>query len=131
MEKTFPITTSKREDFVDITSQVADIVTGSGVENGICIVYTPHTTSAITINEGADPAVKTDVLLRLRDLAEDDRYMHSEGNSDSHVKSSLVGCSETVIINGGDLVLGTWQSIYFCEFDGPRTRKVVVKVLEG
>jgi len=128
----FPLRTSNRSQFVDITTTVQQAVRDSGVDNGICVIYTPHTTAAITINENADPSVKTDITGKLSDVfPQHDNYHHMEGNSDSHIKSSLVGCSETVIITDGKLLLGTWQGIMFCEFDGPRNRRFYVKILEG
>lgn len=126
MIKEFSIKTNARNELVDITGKVEELV--SDVKEGVVIVFCPHTTAAITINEGADPDVKRDILWKLSKLIpKDEDYEHSEGNSDSHIKSSLVGCSESVIVKDGKLVLGTWQSIYFCEFDGPRNRKVIVK----
>ncbi|AQT67522.1 secondary thiamine-phosphate synthase enzyme [Anaerohalosphaera lusitana] len=124
------VRTNKRNDMIDITAKVRDVVVKSGVANGDCIVFCKHTTGGVTINENADPDVVHDVLLTLDELVPEHRtgYRHGEGNSDSHVKSSLVGCSEQVLIKDGRLVLGTWQGIYFCEFDGPRSRKVVVQV---
>lgn len=114
---------------IDITSQVRSFVKQSSIRGGICVVFTPHTTAAITINENADPDVKSDVLRKLTEVfPQRDNYDHSEGNSDSHIKSSLVGCSETIIIDSGSLLLGTWQGIYFCEFDGPRSREFYVKI---
>jgi secondary thiamine-phosphate synthase enzyme len=116
---------------IDITSQVENVVRESGIPDGQATVYTPHTTAAVTINENADPDVVHDLLLTLEALIPVNRpgYRHGEGNSDAHVKSSLVGCSERVLLQQGRLVLGTWQGIYFCEFDGPRSRKVIVQVL--
>jgi secondary thiamine-phosphate synthase enzyme len=115
---------------IDITSQVDSVVSQSGITNGDAIVYCPHTTAAITINENADPSVPHDILLTLSELIPQHRsgYRHGEGNSDSHVKSSIIGCSEQVLIRDGRLVLGTWQGIFFCEFDGPRSRRVFVQV---
>jgi secondary thiamine-phosphate synthase enzyme len=113
----------------DITSQVKKIVASSGVENGMCLVYCPHTTAGITINEAADPSVQEDILKELNKVIPfSDGYSHGEGNSAAHIKSSLVGCSETVPLHNGKLVLGTWQGIYFCEFDGPRSRSVYISV---
>ena len=126
----FRIGTKSRNQMIDITSQVSSLVSDSGVTAGDVIVYCPHTTAAITINENADPSVPHDLLLTLEELLPRRRsgYRHSEGNSDSHCKSSIIGCSEQVLIKGGALQLGTWQGIYFCEFDGPRSRKVIVQV---
>lgn len=126
MIKEFSIKTNKRNEFLDITSQVEETV--KDVKEGTAIVYIPHTTAAVTINENADPDVKSDILKKLSHLIpESDNYQHAEGNSDAHVKASLVGTSETVIIKNGKLVLGTWQGIFFCEFDGPRTRKFIIQ----
>ena len=112
------------EGFIDITGQVRKIVASGNVQNGLCQIFVPHTTAGVTINENADPDVVTDMLAALGKMVPDLHYRHSEGNSPAHVKSSLVGCSITVPISEGRLCLGTWQGIYFCEFDGPRTRKV-------
>lgn len=128
--KEFSLKTRARHEMIDITAAVQQAVKEENVGSGIALVYTPHTTAAITINENADPDVPRDVLAALDravPLAAD--YRHAEGNSAAHVKSSLVGASETVIIESGRLVLGTWQSIFFCEFDGPRTRKIIVKLM--
>ena len=124
--------TSRREEFVDITGLVARAVAASGVSSGAVLVFCPHTTAAVTINENADPDVVADLTRGLADLAPRDAgWRHSEGNSDGHLKSSLVGPSLTVPIEGGRLALGTWQGIYFCEFDGPRSRHVSVTLLAG
>jgi secondary thiamine-phosphate synthase enzyme len=130
IQEEFRISTKSRNQMIDITSQVGSIVGKSGVTNGDVIVYCPHTTAAITINENADPSVPHDLLLTLEELLPQHRsgYRHYEGNSDSHCKSSLIGCSEQVLIKGGALQLGTWQGIFFCEFDGPRSRRVIVQV---
>jgi secondary thiamine-phosphate synthase enzyme len=128
--KTFPIHSRFRDELIDITADVMKTVSESGVQEGICIVFTPHTTAAVTINENADPDVTSDIIKGLTGIGfERMNFDHSEGNSPAHLKSSLVGCSETVIINNGRLVLGTWQGIYLCEFDGPRTRHVHVQVI--
>ncbi len=118
-----------REDFVNITRQVAEAVRDSGVTDGVCTVFCPHTTAAITINENADPDVVHDLLFALGETCPDrPEFRHMEGNSAAHLRSSLVGASEQVIITGGKLLLGTWQGIYFCEFDGPRSRRFYVQV---
>lgn len=117
---------------IDITDKVSDAVRQSGAERGIAVVFVPHTTAAVTINENADPDVPADILGKLAELIpERGAWRHVEGNSDAHVKSSLVGASATVIVEGGRLVLGTWQSLFFCEFDGPRSRRVYVTVIPG
>jgi len=127
--KTISIKSVSTEEMIDITAQVAAAVSEAKVSEGLCCIYTPHTTAAVTINENADPAVKRDILAGLRALnLENVHYLHAEGNSAAHIKSSLVGASETVIIDGGKLQLGTWQGIYFCEFDGPRNRKVYISI---
>ena len=114
---------------LDITRQVAQAVRESGIKDGICTIFVPHTTAAVTINENADPDVTRDILDKLERLfPRSDGYRHSEGNSSSHIKASLLGFSETVLVENGSLVLGTWQGIYFCEFDGPRTRSFLVDV---
>jgi secondary thiamine-phosphate synthase enzyme len=127
---TFELHTHKRNEFVDITDRVRHALKQSRVRQGSCIVYCPHTTAAITINENADPDVVHDMLLWLdRTIPQvQSSFRHGEGNSDSHIKASLVGSSATVLIEDGSLVLGRWQGIYFCEFDGPRTRTVHVQV---
>ena len=117
------------EGFIDITGQVRKIVASGNVQNGLCQIFVPHTTAGVTINENADPDVVTDMLAALGKMVPDLHYRHSEGNSPAHVKSSLVGCSIMVPISEGRLCLGTWQGIYFCEFDGPRTRKVWVNLV--
>lgn len=129
--RTESLRTRARSEMIDITDPVRRIVAGAGVRSGMVVVYVPHTTAAVTINENADPDVKHDLLRKLETLIpkQEAYYQHSEGNSDSHVKTSLVGNSVTVLIEDGDLVLGTWQGIQFCEFDGPRTRQFIVKVV--
>lgn len=126
----FKISTHKRCEMVDITGQVQSAIDGAGISDGQVSVYCPHTTGAITINENADPSVIHDILLTLEELFPQNRrgYRHGEGNSDSHVKSSLIGCSENILIENGRLILGTWQGIFFCEFDGPRNRKVILQI---
>ena len=123
------VKTKAQTELVDITAEVQKIVRTSDVRDGLCMVYVPHTTAAVTINESADPSVKADILMVLNKIIPwDAGYRHLEGNSAAHIKSSLVGASELIAIENGRLVLGTWQGIFFCEFDGPRTRKVHVKV---
>lgn len=126
----FSITSKDRNQMIDITSQVRSVVNQSGISNGSVTIYCPHTTAAITINENADPDVICDMLLVFEELVPYRRagYRHCEGNSDAHCKSSMVGCSEQVLIEAGALSLGTWQGIFFCEFDGPRSRKVMIQV---
>lgn len=131
MQSAFTVRTSRRNQMIDITAQVAEAVTESGVQTGMVMVFCPHTTAAITINENADPDVPHDILLTLEAMIPQRRegYRHCEGNSDAHVKTSLVGSSEQVMILSGQLRLGTWQAIFFCEFDGPRSRTVQVQIL--
>lgn len=121
-----------REGFTDVTEEVARAIAKSGVDEGLCLVYCPHTTAGFTINENADPDVVRDMLLGL-DRAFPDRaeFRHAEGNSSAHLKASCVGSSVTVIVRGGRPVLGTWQGIWFCEFDGPRERRYFVKIMKG
>ncbi len=127
--KTITVKSKVRNELVDITAQVQKVVAQSGIDSGHCLLYVPHTTAAVTINEGADPSVKDDILTYLADqIPPLTSYKHNEGNSDSHIKSSLVGASELLIIENGKLVLGTWQSIYFCEFDGPRNRHLHIQL---
>jgi len=129
--KSFSVRTDERVEMMDITAQIRAAVKESRIRNGICHVFVPHTTAAVTINENADPAVPRDIIMGLNKMVPfgDPQYNHMEGNSDAHIKASLIGSSEMVIIENGGLVLGTWQSVFFCEFDGPRTRKVLVKIL--
>jgi secondary thiamine-phosphate synthase enzyme len=128
---TFSVTTNSSMDLVDITPQVNLAVTESCVTNGICHLYNPHTTAALTINEGADPTVQTDIIMALQEIIPFDlAFRHAEGNSPSHVLASFFGASEMLFIDQGRLLLGTWQKIYFCEFDGPRTRKVHVRIVK-
>ena len=128
--KTINVSTNKRVDFIDITALVNNAVIESSVSNGIATVYVPHTTCGIMINEGADPDVVRDIQYQLENIIPYQKgYQHVEGNADSHIKTCLVGSSETVIIDSGKLVLGTWQSIFLCDFDGPRNRKVYIKII--
>ena len=127
----FEIQTHQRNEFVEVTDRVRQAVRASGVTQGLCVVYCSHTTAAMTINENADPDVVHDMLLYLdRTIPQvQSGFRHGEGNSDSHIKASLVGSSVTVLVDRGELVLGRWQGVYFCEFDGPRERSVFVSVL--
>ena len=128
MITTISVKTSSRIDMVDITPSIQKEISASGITDGICVAYVPHTTSGITINEGADPDVCRDIIKKLNELVPPDAgYRHMEGNADSHIKASMIGSSVTVLIENGRLVLGTWQKIFFCEFDGPRSRKTYVK----
>lgn len=129
MIKKFSLSTHSRSELIDISSQVEDIVKEARVEEGTCRVFVPHTTAGILINEGADPSVRRDILNQLDKIIPwSGDYQHREGNSPAHIKASLVGSSETIFVEKGQLVLGTWQAIYFCEFDGPRHRQVIVKI---
>ena len=126
------VPTRRREVLEEVTDRIAEVVRGSGVQEGICYVVVPHTTAGVTINEAADPAVAADVLSYLGELIpRQGEWLHAEGNSDAHIKSALVGHSAVVPIEGGELVLGTWQGIYLAEFDGPRARTVLVKIMPG
>lgn len=126
---TLEIRSRGREEVIDLTAEIGRAVAASGVQDGLCLVFVPHTTAAVTINENADPDVKADILTALRKVVPDALpYEHAEGNSPAHVKSSLVGSSVAVIVADGRLQLGTWQGICFCEFDGPRSRQVWVHV---
>lgn len=128
--KTITVDSRKQVELIDITAKICRSIREETVKEGIAVIYTPHTTAAITINENADPDVTRDMVMGINKLVPmQDNYRHLEGNSAAHIKSSLFGASETVIINNGTVVLGTWQGIYFCEFDGPRQRKVHIQVL--
>jgi secondary thiamine-phosphate synthase enzyme len=132
MVKQIPIKTRNHIELLDISYDIQKIVSQAEIKSGLCILFVPHTTAAITINENADPDVKRDILMELNKIVPlSDGYHHMEGNSAAHIKSSMMGFSETIIIEDGQLVLGTWQGIYFCEFDGPRNRQLVVKLIEG
>ncbi|MBN2122651.1 MAG: YjbQ family protein [Deltaproteobacteria bacterium] len=129
MPMSISLKTQSRTDMVDITGAVQKELEKGGATDGVCIVYVPHTTAGITINEGADPAVCLDIMAKLNEMAPPNAgYRHMEGNADSHIKASLMGSSVTVILERGRLLLGTWQKIFFCEFDGPRSRKVHIKI---
>ncbi|RJR42614.1 MAG: YjbQ family protein [Deltaproteobacteria bacterium] len=132
MFETLSVRTSHRTELLDLTSQVQEVVNQSGVSEGICHVFVPHTTAAVTINENADPSVKADILMVLNKVISDkEPYRHQEGNSPAHVKASVIGPHLTVLVSKGRLVLGTWQGVFFCEFDGPRSRRLHVKVMQG
>ena len=125
------VKTRERTELVDVTSDINQLVQKSGIDQGLCMLYVPHTTAAVTINESADPSVKADILMILNKVIPwEANYRHLEGNSAAHIKSTLVGSSELVAIENRTLVLGTWQGIFFCEFDGPRNRKLHVRILE-
>jgi secondary thiamine-phosphate synthase enzyme len=120
-----------RTELIDITSKIQDMVMSAGIDQGLCMLYVPHTTAAITINESADPSVKDDILMIINKIIPwEAGYRHLEGNSPAHIKSTIVGASELIAIDNNRLVLGTWQGIFFCEFDGPRTRKVQVRIIK-
>jgi secondary thiamine-phosphate synthase enzyme len=128
--ETMPVKTSARLQFVDITSRVKEAIAKTGIGDGVAVVYVPHTTAGVTINEAADPSVVQDIQEKLAQLIpHHGSYKHSEGNSDAHIKASLMGSSAHLLVSGGSPVLGTWQGVFFCEFDGPRNRKVFIKVL--
>ncbi|WP_297456859.1 secondary thiamine-phosphate synthase enzyme YjbQ [Persephonella sp.] len=132
MIKFLEVVTQKRTHFEDITDEVQEVVDESGVQEGICYLYVPHTTAGIFINENADPDVKWDIEQTLEKLIPwENNYKHIEGNAAAHIKSVLVGTNTFIPIKDGRLMLGTWQGIFFAEFDGPRTRKVIVKIMEG
>lgn len=126
------ISTKLREDLIDITDLVLEKIEQSGIKNGIAVIFVPHTTAAILINENSDPMVKKDILeYYKRNVPLDYDYHHVEGNSDAHIKSTLIGNSLTLIIENSKVILGSWQGIFFCEFDGPRIRKVYIKIIPG
>jgi len=131
MVKQISIKTNKSVELLDISHRIKEIVMESGVKNGLCVLFVTHTTAAVTINENADPDVKRDMIMALDKIVPNvDGYHHMEGNSAAHIKSSMMGFSETIVISNGNLLLGTWQGIYFCEFDGPRNRSLIVKIIE-
>ena len=125
------VKTRETTELVDITSNINRLVQESGVDQGLCMLYVPHTTAAVTINESADPSVKSDMLMIINQIIPwEANYLHLEGNSAAHIKTTLVGSSELIAIENQQLVLGTWQGIFFCEFDGPRSRKLHVRIME-
>ena len=132
MPATLEVRTGSKTELIDLTGRVQQVVADSGVTEGLCHIFVPHTTAGVTINENADPSVKADILMVLNKVISDkEPYRHSEGNSPAHIKATLTGPQLTVFVSQGRLLLGTWQGVYFCEFDGPRHRRVYVKVTEG
>jgi secondary thiamine-phosphate synthase enzyme len=130
MFTTLTVRTGSRTEFLDLTGQIQAAVRESGVQEGLCHLFVPHTTAAVTINENADPSVRVDILMVLNKIiSEKESYRHLEGNSPAHIKASLIGPQLTLLVSGGRLVLGTWQGIFFCEFDGPRSRRLHLKVV--
>jgi secondary thiamine-phosphate synthase enzyme len=128
--KEIRVSTRSHTDLVDITGEVQKAVADSGVQDGVCYVYVPHTTAAVTINENADPSVREDILMELNKIVPlQDNYKHLEGNAAAHIKATIVGSSEAILVERGRLSLGTWQGIFFCEFDGPRSRRVLVRTI--
>ena len=126
--QTIDVKTHSKQEFFDLTPEARDLAKASGTKNGVCLIYVPHTTAAVTINENADPSVKKDIITTLKKIVPDSLpYTHLEGNSPAHIKAALVGSSVCLIVEDGELVLGTWQGIFFCEFDGPRRRKVYIQ----
>lgn len=131
MTRQLRVKTNSRTELVDITQGIQRLVAESGLRSGICYIYVPHTTAAVTINENSDPNVGRDILKELNKIIPfEDNYGHTEGNSAAHIKSSIIGVSKSVMVEEGRLALGTWQAIFFCEFDGPRDRRVTVKVIK-
>ncbi|MBI5741471.1 MAG: YjbQ family protein [Nitrospirae bacterium] len=130
MLKNITVRTKSRNEFIDLTADIQSVVDESGTRSGICCIYVPHTTAGVTVNEGADPSVTRDIQHALSRLVpHSGDYLHTEGNSDAHIKSTIVGSSQVIVIDAGKLLLGTWQSVFFCEFDGPRHRRVTVKIV--
>jgi len=130
MNKTLSVKTTSKTQFIEITRDIEEAIQSEGIDNGVCMLFVPHTTAGITINESADPSVKSDILMVLNKMVPwNEAYRHLEGNSPAHIKSSMIGISEVIAVEGGRLKLGTWQGVFFCEFDGPRTRKVHVRSL--
>ena len=126
------VKTHDRTEMIDVTGQVEEAIKVAGIQDGICMLYVPHTTAGITINESADPSVRRDILMVLNQMVPwNADYKHMEGNSPAHIKSSLMGASQLVAVEKGRMVLGTWQGIFFCEFDGPRTRKLMLKLVDS
>ena len=132
MIHTLSVRTNRRIEMVEITGKIQELVRVSGVEEGVCHIFEAHTTAGLTINENADPSVQADMLMVLNKIiSEQEAYRHLEGNSPAHVKASLMGAQLTVLVSNGSLLLGAWQGVFLCEFDGPRTRKVHIKIMAG
>jgi len=132
MIHTLSVRTNRRTEMVDITGEIQELVRQSGVTEGVCHIFQAHTTAGLTINENADPSVQADILMVLnRIISEKEAYRHLEGNSPAHIKASLMGAQLTMLVSNGSLVLGTWQGVFLCEFDGPRTRKVHITIMAG
>ena len=132
MLKEFVLQTTARLQMISIDGEIESVLQECGVREGMCLIWVPHTTAGVTVNENADPSVVRDILYATaRTFPENDRFQHMEGNSDAHIKSSLFGPSLTLIVTGGKPLLGTWQSVYFCEFDGPRSRRFFIRIMEG
>ncbi len=130
MTKTLTIETGSKTELIDITHDIEEVIQSEGVDDGACVVFVPHTTAAVTINEHADPSVKTDIVMVLNKIVPwKEAYRYLEGNSPAHIKASIIGPSEIMVVEGGRLKLGTWQGVFFCEFDGPRTRRVHVRLV--
>ena len=128
--KELTVTTKRHTEMIDISAEIRASLAESGVKNGICLVFVPHTTAAVTVNENADPDVKSDIITELGKIVPwQDNYRHREGNAAAHLKASLMGSAQALIIEDGDLLLGIWQGVYFCEYDGPRHRKVLLKIV--
>lgn len=128
MKQTISVKTRSKTELVDITGAVEDAIRSQGIDEGVCMLFVPHTTAAVTINESADPSVKSDILMVLNKIVPwKEAYRHMEGNSPAHIKASIIGASELIAVEGGRLKLGTWQGVFFCEFDGPRNRKVHIR----
>jgi len=132
MKSTITVKTKVKTELIDVTSEIQELVRSQGVADGVCMLYVPHTTAAVTINESADPSVRSDILMVLNQIVPwEAGYRHLEGNSPAHVKATLVGASEMIAVENGNLQLGTWQGIFFCEFDGPRTRNLHVRLFRN
>ncbi|NVL91089.1 MAG: YjbQ family protein [Desulfobacterales bacterium] len=130
MKKALTVKTNSKTEFIEITRDIEEAIQSERVDDGVCMLFVPHTTAAITINESADPNVKSDILMVLNKVVPwKEAYRHLEGNSPAHIKSSIIGASEVIAVEGGRLKLGTWQGVFFCEFDGPRSRTVHIRLL--